>query len=110
MINEEHFVGAVAVVLGMATLAAAALNWEWCYRLTKIRWIEACCGRLGVRLMLALLGIALIVLGCAIAAGFLRHRVAASSSHRVSAASQRFATASLAHRNWRFGPLCRIAS
>jgi len=70
-------------VLGVVLLAAAAFNWPWCYRLTKIRWIEAVCGRLGVRLILALLGVGLIVLGLAIATDVGGRRASAATHHRI---------------------------
>ena len=118
MIHTDHFVGGVSAVLGVVLLAAAALNWPWCYRLTKIRWIEAVCGRIGVRLILALLGVGLIVLGLAIAtdvggrraSAATHHRVTASPHRRVSAATRRHPAQAEAHRNWRPSPLRRIAS
>jgi hypothetical protein len=67
---EELFVGFVAVTLGALAAAAAVSNLDWCYRLHKIRWIEARWGRAGARIFYALLGAALIGLGVAIALGF----------------------------------------
>jgi hypothetical protein len=70
MIAQEIFVGAVSIVLGGVCIAAAIFNWPWTYEFQKARWIQRLCGRTGARIFFALLGVGLIVLGCAIALGF----------------------------------------
>ncbi len=66
----DMFVGVVAVALGLAILLSSATNWQNAYRLRKTRWLEARLGRSGARVVLAVLGVALIALGVAIAMGF----------------------------------------
>ena len=78
MIDADLFVGAVAMILGGVCLAAAVFNWPWYFELHKSRWIERLCGRVGARIFFALIGIGLIVLGGAIALGFLNNRSSAS--------------------------------
>lgn len=70
MIEQEILVGAIAIIVGAVCLAAAIFNWEWYYELQKSRWVESLCGRIGARIVTALIGAGLIVLGCAIALGF----------------------------------------
>ena len=67
---EELFVGGVAIALGALAVAAAIGNWDRCFQSAKVRWIETLGGRRTARAMYALVGIALIVLGVAIALGF----------------------------------------
>jgi len=64
------FVGAVAAGLGVWAVYSAWFNTEWAYQLKKARWLEERFGRVGVRFIFALLGLALIALGAAIAMGF----------------------------------------
>lgn len=71
MINPDLFVGAVAIAIGLFVMSAALFNWEWYYQLHKARWIESICGRSGARVFFGVLGLALIVLGAAIAMGTL---------------------------------------
>jgi hypothetical protein len=69
--NPEHlFVGGVSIVLGMTAVVVSIGNWDACYRFTKIRWVESWGGRWAARWTYALIGIALIALGIAIALGF----------------------------------------
>ncbi|MEQ8787723.1 MAG: immunity 17 family protein [Pirellulaceae bacterium] len=70
MIEQQIVVGAVAMVLGGVCVSAAVFNWQWYYELHKSRWVESLCGRIGARVVNALIGAGLIGLGCAIAAGF----------------------------------------
>ena len=67
---EEIFVGAVAIALGSVGVIAAVGNWEVCYRLDKIRWLESLCGRWCSRALYAVIGSILIALGLAIACGY----------------------------------------
>jgi hypothetical protein len=69
MNHEQLFVGAVAIALGIGGLIGAIANWDPYYRLHKVRWIEKVGGRWCARLVYAVLGIGLIVLGVAIAMG-----------------------------------------
>jgi hypothetical protein len=69
--NPEHlFVGGVSITLGMTAIVVSIGNWDACYRLAKIRWIESWGGRRAARWSYALIGVALIALGIAIATGF----------------------------------------
>jgi hypothetical protein len=70
MSGEQTFIGLVAVTLGGLALSAAIWNWDWCYRLDRVRWVERRWGREWVRVLYALLGAGLIGLGVAIALGF----------------------------------------
>ena len=70
MLQPDHFVGTVAIACGLFVMLAAALNWDWCYRLRIARWIEKRFGRGCARGFYATLGILLIALGIAIALGF----------------------------------------
>jgi hypothetical protein len=70
VIFADMLVGVVAMALGGFLTAVAAFNWDWYFQLPKARWLESWCGRRGVRILFGLVGVALIVLGCAIAMGF----------------------------------------
>ena len=70
MIDADIFVGVVTIGLGIFLASVAIFNWEWYYQLRKARWVESLCGRAGARVFHVLLGLALIVLGAAIATGF----------------------------------------
>ena len=67
---EELFVGVVAIALGVLAVAAAIGNWDCCFQSAKVRWIETLGGRRTARAIYAFVGVALIVLGVAIALGF----------------------------------------
>lgn len=67
---EEVFVGGVSVALGVLAVLAAIGNWDCCFQLAKVRWLETFGGRRATRAVYALVGAALIVLGVAIALGF----------------------------------------
>jgi hypothetical protein len=66
----DVFVGAVSVAIGLWALGSSIFNWESAYRLAKARWFEKRYGRRGARTFYAVLGILMLVLGVAIAAGF----------------------------------------
>jgi hypothetical protein len=70
MMAADVFVGIVAMVIGVASLAAAVTNREYFYQFPKIRWIEKKGGRAAARAFYTLLGVLLILLGAAIACGF----------------------------------------
>jgi len=67
---SDAFVGAVSVAIGLWALGSSVFNWESSYRLSKARWFEKRYGRGGARMFYAVLGILMLVLGIAIAAGF----------------------------------------
>jgi len=67
MTVEQVFVGSVAILLGALAVVAAIHNHDWYFRLRKACWIEKRWGRTAVRIVYALLGIALITLGTGIA-------------------------------------------
>lgn len=70
MANRDLLVGLVTIALGSVVVLAAIFNWQWYYELHKARWVESVCGRQGARVIFAVLGVALIVLGGAIAVGY----------------------------------------
>jgi small neutral amino acid transporter SnatA (MarC family) len=67
---EDLIVGSVAVALGLLLFATALLNGSWLYALHTSRWLESCLTRTGTRVLHALLGLALVALGVAVAQGF----------------------------------------
>lgn len=79
MNHTDLFVGSVAMGLGLLAIVAAASNWNACYQLDKVRWLEDQWGRSTLRWVYALVGLILFVLGIAIAAG-LGPNVSASST------------------------------
>ena len=70
MLSRDMLVGFLTIVLGSVVVLAAIFNWQWYYELNKARWVESMCGRQGARVVFAVLGVALIVLGGAIAYGY----------------------------------------
>lgn len=70
MNTADLFVGGVTILLGLAALATALLNWEAGFRLPKAQAMENRFGRRGARAIIAVLGLLLIALGGAIVAGF----------------------------------------
>ncbi len=70
MIFEDVVVGVVGIALGGSLVAIAVFNWDWYFQLPKARWLETRLGRRGMRVLFAVVGIALIALGGAIAMGF----------------------------------------
>jgi len=71
---QDVFVGAVAVIIGLLSVAAAVANINWAYQFWLARRVEARFGRRGARVYYAVLGLALIALGCAIATGYVANR------------------------------------
>ena len=67
---QDVFVGAVAICIGLFALLSAIFYKDWSYRLWIARWVEARYGRGGARVFYLILGVAMIVLGVAIAVGF----------------------------------------
>jgi hypothetical protein len=70
MAAQDIFVGAVALGIGIFAILSAVFNWDWSYQLWKARWVETRFGRRGARIFYAILGMVMIALGIAIAAGF----------------------------------------
>jgi hypothetical protein len=75
MAGQDLFVGAVAVAIGVFALGSAIFNWDWSYRLWKARWVESRFGRRGARVFYVMLGVLMITLGVAIAAGLGPHTI-----------------------------------
>jgi small neutral amino acid transporter SnatA (MarC family) len=67
---EDLFIGIVAMVLGSLLAAAAAVNWSWYYSLRSARFLESRLTRTGARIVHGLLGLGLIAMGLALAAGY----------------------------------------
>ena len=67
--HEDLFVGSVAILLGSLLVGCAITNWSWYYSLRTAQLLERVLGRSGVRIFHALLGLAIIALGVAIARG-----------------------------------------
>jgi hypothetical protein len=65
----DLFVGSVSIGLGVLALVAALFNWNASYQLDKARWLEDQWGRSTLRWIYALVGLVLVALGVAIAAG-----------------------------------------
>jgi len=70
MISADLFVGVVAIGVGVFAMLSGFFNWEWSYQLHKTQWIETRLGRVGARAVYVVIGIGMIILGCAIAMGF----------------------------------------
>jgi hypothetical protein len=67
----DFFVGGVAIVLGVLTLASAvAPDQAAVYRLPKVRWLAAQYGHNGARGVLIALGVLLLALGVLIVLGW----------------------------------------
>ena len=67
---QDIFVGSVSIIIGAVAIAAAIFNIAGAYRTFVARQIETRFGRPATRVFYALLGLAMIVLGCAIIGGF----------------------------------------
>ncbi|MCR9118159.1 MAG: hypothetical protein NXI22_14585 [bacterium] len=59
----DLFVGCVSLVLGAIAVGSAAFNWEWSFRMTKTQWLESRYGRLSTRVLYAVVGVGLALLG-----------------------------------------------
>ena len=55
--------GSIAIVFGLFTICAAALDWEWFMNHRKARFLIGFIGRPGARVFYTLLGLVLIVGG-----------------------------------------------
>jgi amino acid permease len=85
---EDLLMGSVACILGAVAIVASLSNWEACYQLAKLRWIESWGGRRTARIVYGLLGVSLIILGIVIALGLgrpgSRHRQEHGSTRALS--------------------------
>lgn len=68
--HEDLFVGAASIILGLFLIGCAVTGWDWYYALGTARWIQQRLGRRGARLVHALVGLGLVVLGVAIVLGY----------------------------------------
>ncbi|MFW6170479.1 MAG: immunity 17 family protein [Planctomycetota bacterium] len=68
--HEDLFVGTAAVVLGLFLIVCAVSDWDWYYSVHTARWLGHRLGRRGARIVHALLGVVLIVLGVTIVLGY----------------------------------------
>ena len=64
--TQDLIVAGVAIALALLTLGAAATNWEPAYQLAKLRLLEARWGRRAARLVLAVIGLAMLAAAAAI--------------------------------------------
>ncbi len=83
MINENYFVGAVSVLLGAASLLAALFDWRWAYQTSNAVWLEQRMGHRRMRWFYALVGLAFVSWGVAIASGFSLWKPAAAAPERA---------------------------
>src|SRR5690606_21270170 len=84
---RDGIVAAVAFAIGAFALAAALWNFSWPYQLRKIQWIDERYGRRAARLAWALIGLAMLALGAAIALGWNSPRAAVEWPARTGAFS-----------------------
>ena len=73
MAVQDLFVGAVAGMFGLALIAAAAFDSQWLMQLAHPRMLAESLGKTGARILIGLLGLALIALGAAVASGWRVH-------------------------------------
>ena len=79
----DFFVGGVAIVLGVITLASALMPYEAVYQLPKVRWLTEQYGQGGARGFLVALGVLLLALGVILVFGWKWTWESESSQHRV---------------------------
>jgi hypothetical protein len=68
--SVDWFVGGVAIAIGLVALVAALRNDQRAFALPKLFWLDQKLGRGRARLVMALIGAALIALGTLIALGY----------------------------------------
>jgi hypothetical protein len=66
----DLLVGGVAIAFGLALLAGTILDGPWLMSLAKPRLLADAIGRPAARVLLAIVGVGLIVLGVAVARGW----------------------------------------
>lgn len=69
----DLFVGGASVLVGLFLAGGAALNAPWLLALPKSRLLAETIGTAAARVLIALLGIGLVVLGIAVARGLRVH-------------------------------------
>ena len=67
---QDVVVGLVAMAAGLFLVFVGVVNIQWYFQSWKNRWLDQQIGRLAARVIVALLGILLILLGIAIMRGF----------------------------------------
>lgn len=72
-VYADWFVGGVACILGLVILLAVWTGYARVYELAKVRWAQHQFGHTATKVMLYLLGLALIGLGIAICMGWKIH-------------------------------------
>jgi hypothetical protein len=73
MAVHDVFVGTVAGALGLVLVAAAISRGQWLMQLARARMLAAALGETGARVLIGLIGLALLALGAAIAFGWRVH-------------------------------------
>jgi hypothetical protein len=74
MNGSDLFVGGVAILLGVGGLVAAIAGNDFFFRWKKLQWVDERAGRTIARLVYAIAGIALILIGIAIVQGYRPNR------------------------------------
>ena len=67
---QDIVVGLAAIAAGLFLVIVSAVNLQWYFKSWKTRWLDQRLGRFASRMIVALLGILLILLGIAIMRGF----------------------------------------
>ena len=67
---QDVVVGLVAIAAGLFFVAVGLLDIQWYFQSWKTRWLDQRLGRLPTRLIVAVLGALLVLLGIAIMRGF----------------------------------------
>ena len=76
---QDAVVGLVAVAAGLFLVVVGVVDIQWYFQSRKTRWLDERLGRLPARLIVALLGILLVLLGIAIMSGFAPNAGSASA-------------------------------
>lgn len=67
---HDLLVGGLAAIVGLALIAGAIVNGSWLLSLPKFRRLSESIGKAAARVVIALLGIAVIAIGITIASGW----------------------------------------
>ena len=84
----DILVGIVAIVFGLFLLAGATLDGPWLMSLAKPRLLTDAIGKPAARVLLAVIGVGLIVLGIAVARGWRVNWGAQAAVRRVVLSDQ----------------------